>query len=196
MYCSSRDAPFHFSYILICSPIFFLMLYSNSTCVIVRPDHNVLWIATVNINIKEEYLFAFVENLHIQNTAVIQDRLALDLPKWKDGWIIFLVSFKYNTLAVRLSSLLTWHYVQLNTERNRTLNWRVFCPFIYLGLLGGLLSKSIQQGSLARNDGVSFQLLDLITEFNSLRTISEEDNQEKNSDLKLGVKTNGILESV
>lgn len=97
---------------------------------------------------------------------------------------------------MKLSSLLTWHYVQLNTERNRTLNWRVFCPLIYLGLLGGLLPKGIQRGSLARNDWVSFQLLVLSTEFNSLRTISEEDNQEKNSNHKLGVKTNGILVSV
>lgn len=34
------------------------------------------------------------------------------------------------------------------------------------------------------------------TEFNSLRTISGEYNHEKDSDLKSGVKTSGILESV
>lgn len=43
---------------------------------------------------------------------------------------------------------------------------------------------------------VSFKLLNILIRFSSSRMISEEDNQEMDANLKLGIKTNDVLKNV
>lgn len=43
---------------------------------------------------------------------------------------------------------------------------------------------------------VSFKLLNILIQFSSSRMISEEDNQEMDANLKLGIKSNDVLKNV
>lgn len=75
--------------------------------------------------------------------------------------------------------------------------WESILSFDLFRAPGGLVTKGqFYKAVLIGMTEASSKLLSILTQFNSLRRVSEEDNQEKDSNLKLGVKTNDILEIV